>query len=378
MFDILIYLLDKDFEDEVRQIFSQKRFRFLIVYDMEEVVKSCQQELHDLAIIWPAAYEETMDFLTVLNINYFSFMPVIAVVTDSQQTPKLASLPLVEIIRLPLPKFEFYQIIEQVIEDVDIQATYLEGKIWQGVIEEYTLMDLIQMIEGGGQDALLTIQYSDKIGHVYFKDGKLLHASFMGKNELEALKRMVFWRKGNFTVKFTQVEVPNNHLIKPQEGILNKLMTYNAKFQKTFRTLPGLFQEIFTNPFLKPESLTPIQQKIVNICQTPIKIFDLLLLMEEDSIIVGEALRELLQKRIIGKREEIEALILEEEKKSGITKIFSLFSSLFHKKSEPVAEITSPEEPVVEILSPKLEVAPVLLSENEIKQIQKKLNARVK
>lgn len=375
MYDVLIFLLNRDFEEEVVQLFSDPKFRPYLAYEMEDVVKSCQQELFDLALIWPATYDETTDFLTVLNINYFNFIPVIAVIDDPSQLSKVQSLPLVDYISLPLPRYEFYHILNEVLEDVDIHSAHLEGLIWQGILEEYNLIDLIQMIESGRQDAVLTLRYIDKVGHVLFKDGDIIHAQFMGLTGLKALKRLVFWPRGNFEIKFTKPKFEGEQISHASQEILMELLQHLSEVQKTLRELPDLFEEVMTNPFVSEDQISNLQKKIINILNTPMSIFNVILLLEEDELQVMQAIRTLLANGYIGSKSEIEAKILEEERKSSLSKIISSFSMLFKKKTHQPTSLSPLEPTELNLLEPQLEIVPTALSPEDRQQIQQKLEA---
>lgn len=375
MHDLLIYLSDKESENEVRQLFSGEKYKLTIVKDLEIVAEVCQQELFDLALVWSADFEKTNNFLTLLEVNQFNYIPVCAVVQDHQTMADFYQLPLVEVIKLPASRLEFFALISGLLEDVDVQSTVGEGKNWQGSLEEYSLIDLIQMIESGQRDAELIMSYGDISGSVFFYKGKLVKAELLQLKGLDALAKLVFWIIGNFRTKLTELESVKDDIGKSNQEILMILVERLLKQNQLHQGLPGLAEEIVKNPFVQPQELTSLQDRIVNFCQAPISIFSLLASLADSNEDILLELKIVLKMGLLGERKEIEAMILEEQERSGISKIFSSISSIFKKKQETGDGELILEGFEDEYLPPKLEIKPFFLSEDELKKVEKRLEA---
>jgi len=373
MLDILIYLLDKKYEAEVQALFSGETYRPYIAYSMEEILEICQQELFDLALIWPATYDETADFLTILNIHYISFMPVIAVLEDASQLDRMLTLPIIDYMKLPLPREEFCEILSNAANDAELSSSEMDGVTWRGILEEYGLKDLIQMITDSRLDAHITLKFKDKIGHVFFKNGDIIRARYLGLTGMAALKKLAFWKTGNFSVSFSPLD--KNSAGEPLNATkaFQVLSAHLGELQKYLHGLPSLDDEIMTNPMITSEGKEPLPQKIVDICQTPIRIFDLLQLLDDDDIAIAKALKEMFVDGIIGSREAIESIIAEESKKKSWSKLSSTFSSLFKKKeleNFPMETVT--EEEAEEII-PTLKIEKEAFSPEVLRKIETRL-----
>jgi hypothetical protein len=375
MHDLLIYLLDKESEDEIRQLFSGEKYKLTIVEDLELGAEVCQQELFDLALVWAVDFDKTNNFLTLLEVNQFNYIPVIAVVHQNQTAVDFLQLPLVDVIRLPVPKPEFLAIISGVLEDVDVQSTIGEGKNWQGSLEEYTLIDLIQMIENGERDAELIMSYENINGSVFFNKGKLVKAELLQLQGLDALAKMVFWTVGNFRTKLSELESVKDEIGKTNQEILIVLVERLLKQNQLYQGLPNLSEEVVKNPFAQTQELPSLQDRIANFCQTPISILKLLASLVESNEDIFLELKIMLQMGLLGRRKEIEAMVLEERERSSISKFFSSISSIFKKKPESGEAGMIPGNFEDEYLPPGLEITPLFLLDEEKEKIEKRLEA---
>ncbi|MCB9089317.1 MAG: DUF4388 domain-containing protein [Calditrichae bacterium] len=375
MRDILIYLLNNEYAEEIRYLFSGHQYQVTIIENLDDVLQACQQDLFDLALVWPASREATGQFIDLLQQNGFQYVPVVAMVDENEPLEPLYDLPLVELIRLPVSKQQFYQIIEQIVQDVEVQSTVVEGVNWQGSVEEYGLIDLIQMLENNGRDAELTLSYTDKSGKVYFREGKLINAQFLTLQGLPALKKMLSWPRGHFQTKQVELESQTDEIGLSNQEILMILVEKLLKQEQLFEGLPDLFEEIIKNPLTQVEGeLPPLQHRILNYCETPITVFDLLISLRDSNIDIMLELKIMLQQSLIGRKSEVEAMVREAESQSGFGKFISSLSSMFKKKEDE--EESYPyqyQDGNGEHSAPRLEVNPVQLHRQELEKIEQKL-----
>jgi len=325
--------------------------------------------------VWPASYEKTNNILTLLEINQFNYIPVIAVLKDDQASDDFLNLPLVDLVQLPVSRPEFFAIIEQVLQDIDVQSSVVEGMNWQGSLEEYSLIDLIQMIETGERDAELTMTYSDKSGLVLFHKGKIIDAEFMNLRGTDALAKLVFWSQGNFTTKLSELETVEDKIKKSNQEILMILVEKLLKQNQLYQGLPEPFEEVVKNPLAQPAELTSLQQKIAKLCATPITIYNLLASLADNNEDIMLELKIMMQMELVGRRQEIEAMVRKEQERSGISKLFSSISSIFKKKAEAGETSAVYSEYEDEMIPPQLTIRSLALEREDFKKIGKKLEA---
>ncbi len=379
MYDILIYLLDKKYEKEIHSIFSNEKFDIRIIEEPDRVIELCQQELFDLIMVWAATVTEAQEFLQLLRENNLQYIPVIAVADNDEEEAELLDLAFSDYIKLPLPRTEFFAIIEQCIQDVDPHATVVEGLNWQGSLEEYNLIDLIQMIEASQRDAQLSLNYSDKRAVVYFHKGKVINAQVQNLQGIDALQKLLLWSKGSFTTNLTELESPEDKIKKSNQEILIDLIQKLHNHSQLYQGLPELVEEIVKNPLIDTENLSPLQDKISNFCTNPIAILDLLLSLSETNEEILLELKELLQKGLVGRRQDIEKLVRQEQDKSGFEKFVSSISSIFKKKPDyQEIDLTGidVDEYDEEELPPQLEFKSVIMNDDEKERLRRSLEVK--
>lgn len=329
MHDILVFLLDRESIDEIQNFFKGENYRVTIIDKLEDAADACRQELFDMALVWPAQPEKTADFITLLDANQFKYMPIVAVTRDEKQMENLFHLPIADLIKLPLPRLEFFYLLERVVEDIDVHATVVEGTNWQGSVTEYNLIDLIQMMEAGQRNETLIMRVGKHTGNVFFREGQLVNASFNGLSGFPALQKLAFWQKGQFQTKADVDEAPAEDLGKSNHDILIDLISILHKQEQVSEGLPALDDDILKNPLTTIKHLTPLQEKIVKLCETSTSLFQLLLALPESNEDIFLELKLLLKMNLVGKRSDIEAQIKEKEDGIGFGKFFS---DLFRKK----------------------------------------------
>lgn len=334
MYEILVYLEDRDYQDEISTLFTFSNFEVTVSHNINEVVEITSEELLDLVMIWPADSENVKTLIDELKKNDLEYLPVLAIIVDKDQIEKIVSLQITDYVLLPAPREEFYTVITDIIEDIDVQSTVLEGMHWQGSLEEYNVIDLFQMIDENKNDAELILSSGDKNANIYFKKGKLVHAKLEGFAGEAALHKIVFWSEGNFRIKFNDQSFIEDSIQSTNQEILLILAHDLSEFDRVYRGLPDLFEHLIVNPFTEMANISAIQKKILNKCKSPISIFDLLLEFQEENKLIISELKGLLGKNSIGRKKEVESLISEEQRKRGFSRIMDSISSVFRKKAD--------------------------------------------
>ena len=303
MLDLLIYLRKEVYQEEIERVFPETMYQVSLATDMEQVVQQCQENLFDLTLVWAENYDEIADFLTVLSIHKLDFLPVIAVLTSEAEWPAVLTLPIADYVILPVSRVEFFAKIRHVLQDLDVQSTVLEGMNWQGSLQEYNLIDLIQMVESGQKDAVLIMNYGEKQGELLFRQGKLIQAGYQGLTALAAVFKLGFWSQGNFQIRFSRLPSVEVQIKESNQEVLIQLIQKLAEQERLMEELPSYFDEMVVNPLVQPNHLTPIQQRIKEFAARPITLFELLISLPEDDRDILKALKEMLERGWIGRRQ---------------------------------------------------------------------------
>ncbi len=373
MHDLLIYLTEKVYRDEVRQLFSGAGWRATLVEDLDEVGELLQQELFDLILVWTGEFEKLSNVIALLEVDNYDYIPVVAATPHRETALKMAAQPVVDVLTIPMAKEEFFQRIRLVLEDSGAIATVVEGSNWQGSIEEYNLVDLIQMIEHRGVDAILTMTCNGKSGQVFFRKGKIVDAQFQTLQGMNALKKMAFWPYGYFKTALGHLPDGTDQLRLSNQDILMILIEYLVKQSRLLDGLPELDELLQLVPGQSIKELTPLQHLITNYCDQPTSTLDLLLSLGDQNEDILTEVHVLLQQGVLGRYQEIKDR-LETRQQSGLGKLVSSLSSLFKRKEETPYYGADYYEDQEESFQPALEIAPLKLTGEIQEQIQQKIS----
>ncbi|RMH78685.1 MAG: DUF4388 domain-containing protein [Calditrichaeota bacterium] len=378
MHDVLVYVSDPDASGEVEALFSEGWYRLQLVDQLSGVMEICQQELIDLIVVWNPTPDEVRELHGQLYEQGFGYIPLVAVVPDDADWGLFADLPLAELIQMSLPRAEFFHLLYQVLLDVDVQASTVEGTNWQGSLEEYNLIDLIQMVEHSHRDAELVLSWGERVGKVFFHEGKIINAQFELLQGMPALYRLALWSRGQFMTRLSTWQSLNDEIGLSNQEILMSLVEKLLKIGQISRGLPDLMEPILRNPYAELTELTPLQHKIVNYCEAVTTIFDLLMTLSDDLEEVMLEMKGLFRMGVLGRKEDVERRIQEEKQKSGLGKLVSSISSVFRKK--PASQSLLPEDDFVPEdqlppAQPRVKIPPLQLDENTLQRIHHRIEA---
>ncbi len=374
MLDILFYLLDSQYEPEIVAAMGDREYIYHHAFTSEEVIQVCQREYIDLIVVWPARQALLEDLLTLLNMNNLSYLPVIAVVTSEKETAPLLELPLSEVIVVPTTKKEFFHIIENTIRDVEGEAALHTPNRWKGDLGNFNLIDLIQMVGANGKDAILSIQYHDLLGQIFFRTGKVVRATLRNFDTLTALHKLVGLRKGTFQVQFARVDLADSLELSNEELII-ELLQYLTRQEQAYRELPGLFEEIVLNPRAIQDTPSQDQIQILQHFDQGTTINDLLLMINEDNIEVLDALQEMFAKGWLIRSQDLDVLQKEELESKKLGSLFQSLTNLFkrEKKEESLPATKPANQSTIRKTVPEIEVQTPPLEEEVLLKIENKL-----
>ncbi len=370
MFDALIYLTDPAFEPDIQQIFENEKCKVIIIDDLDNLVSACEQEFIDIAMVWPAQYERVADLQTLLNNSNFAYIPVVAVTTSPDDTRKIQKLPVADVLQTPLLSDIFFQRLRNVLEDVSIFTSETDGLNWEGSIEEYNLLDLIPMIEKNSRDAELQLHYKTFNGTVSFFEGNVIDAEFHHLKGMPALEKLALLASGHFRTSISRRTDLSDHIGLNNQSITLQLLEQQFSVEELSAELPGYTENIRTNPFVTFENASPIHKKIIDLCQEPKSVLDVLLLLEENVVETLKAVKELFQLSKLDYQFTVERAIRDEEERSGLDRFFSIFK----KKDQPeIIDYSRYQKTETEEKAPELNIPLPVISAAAQQKLQEKL-----
>ena len=370
MFDALIYLTDPAYEPDIQQIFENEKCKVIIIDDLDNLVSACEQEFIDIAMVWPSQYERVADVQTLLNNSNFAYIPVVAVTTSPEETRKIQKLPVADVLQTPLLSDIFFQRLRNVLEDVSIFTSETDGLNWEGSIEEYNLLDLIPMIEKNSRDAELQLHYKTFNGTVSFFEGNVIDAEFHHLKGMPALEKLALLASGHFRTTISRRTDLSDHIGLNNQSITLQLLEQQFSVEELSAELPGYTENIRTNPFVTFENASLIHKKIIDLCQEPKSVLDVLLLLEENVVETLKAVKELFQLSKLDYQFTVERAIRDEEERSGLDRFFSIFK----KKDQPeIIDYSRYQKTEPEEKTPELNIPLPVLSAATQQKLQDKL-----
>ncbi|HFE64041.1 MAG TPA: hypothetical protein ENK14_06435, partial [Caldithrix sp.] len=84
MLDILVYLLDNQYEEEIVHALKGKKYIYHRADALTDVIRICKEDFIDMLIIWPTDALSLEKLFTTLRKNNLDYLPVIAVVKKGQ------------------------------------------------------------------------------------------------------------------------------------------------------------------------------------------------------------------------------------------------------------------------------------------------------
>ena len=370
MFDALIYLTDPAYEPDIQQIFENEKCKVIIIDDLDNLVSACEQEFIDIAMVWPSQYERVADVQTLLNNSNFAYIPVVAVTTSPEETKKKKKLPVADVLQTPLLSDIFFQRLRNVLEDVSIFTSETDGLNWEGSIEEYNLLDLIPMIEKNSRDAELQLHYKTFNGTVSFFEGNVIDAEFHHLKGMPALEKLALLASGHFRTTISRRTDLSDHIGLNNQSITLQLLEQQFSVEELSAELSEYTENIRTNPFVTFENASPIHKKIIDLCQEPKSVLDVLLLLEENVVETLKAVKELFQLSKLDYQFTVERAIRDEEERSGLDRFFSIFK----KKDQPeIIDYSRYQKTEPEEKTPELNIPLPVLSAATQQKLQDKL-----
>jgi len=111
MIDILVYLLDQQYQEEIVSTLGGVNYNYHQASAIDELINICSQDDIDLILVWPAKVEVIEDLITILQTKNFGYIPIVPVINKQDDILPIMKIPVVEVKQFPLPKLEFITLL---------------------------------------------------------------------------------------------------------------------------------------------------------------------------------------------------------------------------------------------------------------------------
>ncbi|RMH65586.1 MAG: DUF4388 domain-containing protein [Calditrichaeota bacterium] len=159
-----------------------------------------------------------------------------------------------EVIGLPALRKEFRIIIENILKRPVSQNGITQK--FEGALSKYALMDLIQSLEDGRQNGVLTLYNGDLKGDIIFNKGAVVHARLEDFEPLLALQMMAQWQNGSFSFEADKINHKATIKLNNQQ-IYRECQKYQQKYEKAVAAIPDKEIVFYTSPLLDWEQVGP-------------------------------------------------------------------------------------------------------------------------
>ncbi|MEO7112334.1 MAG: response regulator, partial [Polyangiaceae bacterium] len=110
---------------------------------------------------------------------------------------------------------------------------------FSGSIQDMAVVDLLQTFEVSRKSGIVHLKTQTQLGHVYFREGKIVDADMGRLRGEEAIYRALIWNEAEFEVEFSTVK--NNDIMETStQGILMEGMRRVDEWGRLMEQLPPL------------------------------------------------------------------------------------------------------------------------------------------
>lgn len=347
MFDVVVYLLNENYREEVVDIFSPPSYHLHLVTDIPNLIKVCQREVIDLIIIWPAILEQVSSLLEHLSNHQLRHLPLIAVVRKVEEFHAIAVLPVASVIPIPIPRKEFYRLLHQVLEPLRQASGNREVPAADEVFLESSFMEAIRRIQAAQADALLTITDRGHIGRVYFREGRIVRASFRALEGVAALRKLAGLVQAAININYTTVKEKGD-LESEFPLLLAELENQISEQKKLIHQLSTAADSFLTNPQLKEIDFpkNAIAEQILELCKDGSDIHNLLAVMNQDNLEILKMVREMVKKEALISQKGIKPATVPLEEKKNLRKMINSLGKVFARSKKSIPKKTEPSEDI--------------------------------
>ncbi len=329
MKELLIYLENPADRDELEDLFRASSWKVDLVDDEEQCLQKCQAHLYDAVLIWRATPERVAALCKRLTRRQLDYLPLIPVVANEVLARDILGQPVVDLLILPMPRFEFFHLLDQLVAELSPLATATEDTGWYGRLAEYTIVDLLQMMERMGRSGRIRISALGTEAILLFEKGTVQNVQLGPFEGLVALEKLAFLEEGHFQVKYLSPGQTGGGAILQKENLAAYLKEKRATWQAQYTGLPEPMAELLANPFHPPKGASGLEAEIYRFFQKPAPLGEVLLRLPDPMDQMIAALQRLMRNGQLGPRRQVEQLIAEEEKKGALSRVVG---ALFRRK----------------------------------------------
>jgi hypothetical protein len=371
MIDILVYLLDQQYKEEIISTLGGVNFIYHQASTIDELFNICSQEDIDIILVWPANVEIVEDLITMLQTKNFGYIPVVPVINKREDIIPMMKIPVVEVIQFPLPRLEFISLLYFLVEELQFRTDLNNGQHWYGQLKEFSVGELIKILGVSQRDAVLNISLKEHKGQILFQRGKIIQVTLRNLSGETSFQKMIYLKRGNFHIHFTRVELPEEIEIDHQQ-LLSQLRRQPEDMLLYYKSLQEIEDEVVAAEIPPPDQHDEVKNNILDFCRRGMNVDEMLVGLGQDNWALLGKIRELFQAGHLVFASDYHIKIKPETGKKNLGKFFSTLSNLFKKeeKEVPVSKPVQVEPKKVEKIQTRLIYHSTPTQPGDIKKIK--------
>ncbi|UCF65258.1 MAG: DUF4388 domain-containing protein [bacterium] len=335
MNNLIIYLLDENYREEIERLLPPPDYIIKMVDDLSEVISGCQTDLVDLILVWPANNLAVADLQVQLKKNNLESIPYVVVVRKPQMFQELLNSRCLDIIQIPIPQKEFLLILNKNLKLIHAPSTNSSPEEQEKSVENSNLLNSLDRLNQNRENALITVTQSGHSGRIYVNQGEIVRANFRALESVDALKKMVGLFEADTMIHLTDVQEES---ATPAETtkVLRDLKNFFAEQQRYIAgtVSPQETLWIQDEDSIKIYSPEDSKRQILELCRKGESLYQLLMIMNQDNLEILNNVNELLQKRILLSDSMMGAEEKEQPKRSILSRIFKRIGKIFKKSPQ--------------------------------------------
>ncbi len=218
---ILVFEAEPNIATVMKLSVNMDKFNVILAANIAEVLENVKREIPALTVVDVGLLNnETLInfFNTMYEIPSFESCPFMFVLTDPD-FPRHFSGDNVRYLTMPLDmgrlREELKVILGKEAESVEEEEDDSSGL--RGSLEEFSLSDIVQILQLGLKTARVDIKSDGKLGTMHMLSGNIVHAATGSRESNEAFFEMMSWPTGTFHIQ---------HGIQPETNNVTSETTY--------------------------------------------------------------------------------------------------------------------------------------------------------
>jgi hypothetical protein len=300
-------------------------------------------EMPDYLVVMEESADKIQEILKELYVEEeVKKIPVICLIPSHQWKNRnmLWQMGVKDIISLPISKEEMKFQLEKLLETTgDISIDQDEAGM-NGKLEDYSLLDLIQILSANKKTGILNLFRSREEGKVWFQDGNIHNAAYRTFGPVEAILKLISWTEGDFMISFDEEKYDKVIEADTQEILLMAIQHIDDR-NRMLETLPHHTELLLISPEVDMEKMSEEKVNFLRYFHGGNTIAGYLDAFDHSDHFLLEIVSEFVEKKYLMTRNEFEEHISEQDIQFEGTGIKKVLKRFFARKDDNTGESIS-------------------------------------